>query len=158
MGGCSLKGDIPDQREPWEKHPKADDIKVLGTAGWLVGLLRVGGHHIPVLLPAGGGFTRVLHPQASGWGSGHSSPPVTTSYRKLRSGTVPLGPAEPCTPGGREPCLSSLCQRLFMHFIQLLLNAKCIRSPWSGDRNPWLGFAVLLGGADPLGQFPASAE
>lgn len=61
-------------------------------------------------------------------------------------------------PREREPWASFLCQRLFMHFIQLLLNAKCIRSPWSGDRNPRLGFAVLIGRADPPGQFPASAE
>lgn len=74
----------------------------------------------------------------------------------VRGRVSPAGGA--AHPGEREPCASFLCQRLFMHFIQLLLNAKCIRSPWSRDRNPRLSFAVFIGGADPLGQFPASAE
>ena len=45
----------------------------------------------------------VLDPQASDRGSGHSSPPVTASYQKLRSETVPLRPAEPRTPGRGSP-------------------------------------------------------
>lgn len=101
--------------------------------------------------PSCWGRIHTCPPSVSEWPrSGHRSPLVTTAHREPRW--------EPVPPREREPEASSLCQRLFMHFIQLPLNAKCIRSPWSRDRNPGLGFAVPGSRAHPLGQFPASVE
>lgn len=92
------------------------------------------------------------HPVGLSVGMG-DAPPLLTALR-IRV-CPPRALQHPREGGTHAQCC---CQRLFMHFIQLLLNAKCIRSPWSGDRNPQLSFVLLVGRADPVGQFPVSAE